>query len=299
MVKKVTVSDNNIRIDRYIRKNILNNIPQSLLEKYLRRKLITLDGSKVFSSTQILRGQNLLIDDRISFDERKQREKHRVMKCNFNCPILYRDEHIIVLNKPGGVAVQRGSKVGTAISDILENFDKINNETPKIVHRLDKDTSGILMLARTLETARFLAELFANRKIEKIYRALVVGKPDEKTGKIEISLKSKFYNGQELVFPDENEGKTAITHFKLLEFFPEHNLSNMELRPITGRKHQLRAHMKYSGHSIYGDKKYGKTKAKLALHAYSLQLKLPGGKIVNVKAPLPGHMIINENLNYV
>ena len=293
MVKKIITCDHGVRVDRYIRKNVFKNIPQSLLERYLRKKLITVEGNGVDSKTQLNNGERLFIDDCIVFTPKNEHIKTQVKKCNLNYSILYKDEYVIAINKPSGLAVQGGSKISVSINDVLENFERINNELPKIVHRLDKDTSGVLLVARTLETARFLADSFANRRIKKTYRALLVGSLPKITGKIDVKLANKFCNGQNIVCPDDKNGKSAVTYFKLLRIIPKKNLSYVELQPETGRKHQLRVHMKYLGNPIYGDKKYGRevVVGKLSLHAYSVSLSLLNGKVVNISSQLPDYML--------
>ena len=290
--KLLLIHDDNIRIDRYIRQNVLKDIPQSLLQRCFRKKLITVDNKKIKPDAKVQKGQTLSISSAISFIAPKKHSQQKTQKDYKNYEILYQDEFILAINKPIGLAVQGGHKIYISIHDTLCQFDKINNEVPRIIHRLDKDTSGVLLLARTLTTARFLAQSFADRTIKKTYRAYVTGQLPTTSGTIDIPLSNQFKHGQELVCADNQNGKSAITHFKLLQPFPEKNISYVELHPTTGRKHQLRAHMQYLGNPIYGDKKYGEVNATstLALHAHSIELKLPNETTVSITAPLPHHM---------
>ncbi len=292
--REIVISDQEVRIDRYIRKNVLIGITQSLLESYFRKKLIRVDNESVQANTRVKKGQILLISNKISFVSEENHRKNNLRAVDISVKILYQDKYIIALNKPSGLAVQGGNKVKASVNDMLENLEKVDNQTPKIVHRLDKDTSGVLLLARTLQVARFLSYSFKSNKITKIYRALVVGKLLQKKGRVEVPLAKKVQNGQELIYPDAENGKNAITHFELLRFLPKLNLSYVELRPLTGRKHQIRSHMKYIGNPIYGDKKYGekKSEAKLALHAYQVKLILPNAKTIKIEAALRDDMFI-------
>lgn len=293
MNKTIIIGKSSIRIDKYIKRNILHNISQSLIEKYLRKGLITLDDQKVSSNTRVKEGQNLLINTIINFEPQKKQNIHKKTKdISLRDEILYQDNYIIALNKSSGIAVQGGHKVAFSINDLLATqFNRINNEIPRIVHRLDKDTSGVLLLARTLESAQFLAQSFSNRTIKKIYRALVIGTLDKQQGKIDIPLTQRYVGNQEIICTDESQGKQAITYFRTLKIIPEQNISYIEIEPITGRKHQIRAHMKHIGYPIYGDKKYGAQKrARLSLHAYSINLTLPDKKNITITAPIPQHI---------
>ncbi len=290
MDKKITIVKNYNRLDRYIKKNVFLSIPQSLLEKYLRKGLITLNGKIATSKTKVSEGQQLFIDSSVGFTDTFTQAKHQVKQHVIKHDIIYQDQYVILLNKPSGLAVQGGSKVRVSVDDIIPDLDRVNNEMPRIVHRLDKDTSGILMLARTLESARFLANAFVNYKINKKYKAIVGGQISRSNGTIDVPLAKKVLNGQEAIVPSEN-GKKSITHFRVLDVKAQENITYLELHPVTGRKHQLRVHMQYYGHPICGDQKYGSGhKCKLCLHAYSINLTLPNNKEITITAPLPEHM---------
>ena len=292
MTQEVIISENYTRVDRFIKKNIFLSITQSLLERYLRKGLVTLEGKRIKSNTKVEKGQKLFIDENIFFTSMHDHLKKTVKNHVINHEILYQDEYVIVLNKPSGLAVQGGNKVVMSINDSLQYFERVNNEIPRIVHRIDKDTSGVLLLARTLQSARFLAESFANNKIKKNYKAIVSGQLFKKNGMIDIPLAKKVVQGQEIISPDHECGKKSLTYFERLRIIPKHNITYLKLQPITGRKHQLRAHMKYLGHPIYGDKKYGSNhNYKLSLHAHSINVILPNNKNISVTAPLPQHIL--------
>ncbi len=292
MVKKeVVIDENNIRLDRYIREKLFKNIPQSLLERYLRTKVITVNNAYVKSNSRTQAGQILSYDSSLSFQNPTQHVKREVKDTDFNCPIIYQDQYIIALNKPCGIAVQGGPKIKLSIDDMLDTFEAVNNERPRIVHRLDKETSGILIVARTLEAARFLTNLFANKKIIKLYRAILHGVLSQESGKVDIPLiNTSTYRHKVLA---NKTGKPAITYFKRLKTVIEKNFSYVELQPITGRKHQLRAHMEYLGLPIIGDTKYGDSTIKterLLLHAYEMTFTLPNDKKIHIKAPVPNYI---------
>jgi 23S rRNA pseudouridine955/2504/2580 synthase len=231
--------------------------------------------------------------------------------------VLWKDEHMIILNKPAGLASQGGSGMGERHVDGLAEALKFGyKDKPKLVHRLDKDTSGLLMLARTDRVARRLSEALRHRNTRKIYWALVAGVPNPKQGSIKYGLMKApggrgegekmlcIHPAKMAEYPD---AKRAQTDFFTLWFLGA-RMSWMALEPVTGRTHQLRAHMAEMGHPIAGDGKYGGNTAdnmgdgwgasiggdvsrKLHLHARSLTVEHPvTGEMMTFTAPLPDHM---------
>jgi 23S rRNA pseudouridine955/2504/2580 synthase len=233
--------------------------------------------------------------------------------------VIFRDQHLIVLNKPPGLASQGGSGQGERHVDGLTPALMFGyKEAPKLVHRLDKDTSGLLMLARTDRVARALSEALRHRAARKIYWAVVAGVPNPKQGSVKFALMKapghgRGGEGEKMVcihpakVADYPDAKRAQTDFFTLWFLGQ-RLSWMALEPVTGRTHQLRAHMAEIGHPILGDGKYGGSGAdnmgdgwgagiggefsrKLHLHARSLTIEHPVTKeVMTFTAPLPDHM---------
>ena len=177
-------------------------------------------------------------------------------------------------------------------------FDQ--DQTPRLVHRLDKDTSGILLIARNRGVAEILLEKFKNKKINKTYLALIAGTPVKKIGEINLPLLKKYQGKNEKVYVDE-DGKEAITQYKILS--SQNNISLVELKPITGRTHQLRVHLKEIGYPILGDYKYGKRDhnafKRLALHAFKIEILDFFGENLAIKSELPEFIKNYEKRNNV
>lgn len=292
--KTILVEDNNVRLDRYIRR-IFPNLKQSTIEKSLRKGLIKVDNCKAKSSDKVNSGQTITIRylDYIenTNSERKYNEKLvNLLREN----ILYEDEYILAINKSAGVIVQGGVKVKISISDLLDQIRE--REIFKIVHRLDRDTSGVIIFARNASVARYLMEEFKGQKIKKTYLALTAGIPSKDNGTIDYPLVKKYISGQEKVVVDESSPQSATTHFSIIARL-KHNVAYLKLQPITGRTHQLRAHLAHINCPILGDGKYGGKKAfidgvanQIHLHSHSLSLKLPNNKEISITAPISRHI---------
>ncbi len=208
--------------------------------------------------------------------------------------VLHRDDDIIVINKPAGLAVQGGTKIRRNLDAMLDVLRFDAEERPRLVHRLDKETSGCLVLARSVKAASFLADGFSQRTTHKIYWALVAGSPQPASGIIDQPLSKSGGAGNEKMASDEG-GATAITRYRTLES-SSRKISWLELEPETGRTHQLRAHCALIGTPVIGDGKYGGADAVVAiaslerhlyLHARVIELRHPDGGTVRVTAPLP------------
>ncbi len=293
-IKTILVEDNNVRLDRYIRR-IFPNLKQSAIEKSLRKGLIKVDNCTAKSSDRVNSGQTITIRylDYIenTNSDRKYNEKlMNLLREN----ILYEDEYILAINKPAGVIVQGGVKVKISMSDLLDQIRE--GETFKIVHRLDRDTSGVIIFARNANVARYLMEEFKGRRVKKTYLALTSGIPSKDSGTIDYPLAKKYVSGQEKVVIDEDSPQNATTHFSIISRL-KHNVAYLKLQPITGRTHQLRVHLTHINCPILGDGKYGGKKAfidgvanQIHLHSHSLSLKLPNNKEITITAPVPGHI---------
>ncbi|GFR00744.1 hypothetical protein TNCT_190151 [Trichonephila clavata] len=293
-IKTISVKDDNVRLDRYIRR-IFPDLKQSVIEKSLRKGLIKVDDCKAKSSDRVNSGQTITLKHLNYIENANSDRKYNEKLVNLlRENILYEDEYILAINKPAGVIVQGGVKVKISMSDLLDQIRE--GETFKIVHRLDRDTSGVIIFARNANVARYLMEEFKGRRVKKTYLALTSGIPSKDSGTIDYPLVKKYVSGQEKVVVDENSPQNATTHFSIIARL-KHNVAYLKLQPITGRTHQLRAHLAHINCPILGDGKYGGKKAfidgvvnKIHLHSHSLSLKLPNNKEITITAPIPKHI---------
>jgi len=294
----VDSSSINMRIDRWI-KTIIGNVPQSLIEKSLRNGKIKLNKKKVKSSTKL----SLL--DKIYFynfqfkESKKQKQKfepsNQIIKENED-DIIDNNDDFIVINKKSGIAVQGGTKSKKNIIDIFSKSKYFQNTKPFSVHRLDKDTSGVFIIAKNRETAKLLTSLFRLRKIYKTYLAICNG---------EISQTKGEWVG-ELTRYDGNRKITekAITKFKVID--KNNNSTLIQMNPVTGRKHQLRKQLSELDHPIYGDSKYTFNKSfkrlnkQLMLHSYEIKFMI-NNKKYTYRALLPDYfkkLLITKKLKF-
>lgn len=291
----VTEENHNIRLDRLLRRTF-PSISQASIEKSLRKKLIKLNNKKSKSSTRVAIGDEIILADIILNNINKKSPKKIIQILSSDIEqlkeaIIYKDDDIIVLNKQSGLAVQGGSKIVKNIDVILEYLKFEYSERPKLVHRLDKDTSGVLLIARKTHIAAKLSEMFKNKTIEKFYWAIVKGNPKKTEGKITNMI----YNKNKNPLDKSKNPKEAITYFKTLNYIHD-TISLLEMNPITGRTHQLRIHALDLGTPIIGDKKYGIDNKiegidyKLHLHARKLIIRNFNGRDLEFVAPLPDHM---------
>lgn len=218
--------------------------------------------------------------------------------------LLYEDAHLLVFNKPAGLAVQGGSGVEHSLENLLSAFAKSNGKRPRLVHRLDRETSGVIVAARTKPAAAFLSEAFAGRDVQKTYLAIVCGgDPDPTDGEVSLPLKKCSRKGldlMELAREGEPGAQNALTRYRTLAATPFGAL--LELKPETGRMHQLRAHLAAIGRPIAGDGKYGGLFSlggtpipSLMLHAAALDIPHPSGGRRSFTAPPPAHFLTALN----
>ena len=278
---------NAMRIDRWI-KNTIKKIPQSLIEKNLRKGKIKLNGKKVKSSYKIKENDqinffNLELKDLKLNKKYKYIPSNDVIKSNEKL-IIDNNNNFIVLNKSSGVSVQGGTKSKKNLVDIFSKSEIFNNTKPFSVHRLDKDTSGVFMMAKNRETAQLLTSLFRLRKVHKTYIAICHGEVEKNSGIWENEL-TRFENNKPII-------EKAKTIYKVLD--KNSICSLVEMKPITGRKHQLRKQLYAIGNPIYGDQKYklknmdkGINK-NLMLHSYKIKFMINGIKY-NYTALLPDY----------
>ncbi len=309
------------RLDRWLKKKF-PQLTQGAVEKMCRTGQLRLDGGRVKAASRIEAGQEVRVPPLPDARPAPRADAPRIPESDqrmIQAAVLWRDDHIIALNKPPGLPSQGGSGQGDRhVDGLAEALTFGYKDRPKLVHRLDKDTSGILLLARTDRVARALSEAFRSRATRKIYWAVVAGVPQPRMGTIRYGLvkapgHGRGGEGEKMiaVHPrdiDSTEGaKRATTDYAVLDALAS-RASWCALVPISGRTHQLRAHMAELGHPIVGDGKYGgsgqenlgdgwgaqlggEISRKLHLHARSLSFDHPvTGKRLILTAPLPDHM---------
>lgn len=322
-VKTLTVSadEGESRLDRWLKKRFAE-ITQGQVEKLCRTGQIRVDGGRVKASTRVVPGQQVRVPPLPNAQPSAPKPEAGISDADakmIQAAVLWKDEHIIALNKPPGLPSQGGSGQGNRHVDGLTDALMFGyKDRPKLVHRLDKDTSGVLLLARTGRIAKALSEAFRGRTTRKIYWAAVAGVPNPKMGTIRFGLvkapgHGRGGEGEKMVAVhpskvDQTEGaKRATTDFAVLDALGTRT-AWMALVPVTGRTHQLRAHLAEIGHPIVGDGKYGgsgqenlgdgwgaqlggEISRKLHLHARSISFDHPiTGKRITLTAPLPDHM---------
>lgn len=218
--------------------------------------------------------------------------------------ILYEDESVLVVNKPAGMVVHpgAGNLTGTLVNAALAHFPALKDvgeaARPGVVHRLDKETSGVIILAKTTAAYHHLVKQFKSRRTEKTYLALVDGLPPTPTGRIEANIHRDERFRQKMAVAYEGKGRKAVSEYSTIKNFNDHTL--LEVRPLTGRTHQIRVHLAYIGSPVAGDQIYGRRKSSIPgerffLHAQKLKIELPDRKIQEFVAPLPNEL--NDILN--
>ncbi len=296
----VDVTYEGIRIDKWIRNN-LGNVPQGLIEKSLRAGKIKLNKKKTKSSTKlnfkdIINVYDLKFKEQIIKKKIKFKPTNEVIKENEDL-IIYDNENFIVVNKESGISVQGGTKSKKNLIDIFSKSKIFKNSKPYSVHRLDKDTSGVFIIAKNRDTAKLFTSLFRLRKIHKTYLAICYGELEAKKGVLDQDL-VRYEDSKKII-------ENSKTIFKVLD--KNSNCTLLEMNPITGRKHQLRKQLSLIGHPIYGDDKYTfekniKTKNKeLMLHSYKIRFIINNKKFT-FKALLPSYfknLIKAKRLNFL
>jgi 23S rRNA pseudouridine955/2504/2580 synthase len=292
-----------MRLDRWFKTHYAT-LPHSRLEKLLRTGQVRVDGGRVKASTRLEAGQTVRVpplpDERPDL-ERPTKSVSKADRDFLKSIILYEDDDLLVLNKPSGIAVQGGTKTAHHIDRLLEGMGDGPETRPRLVHRLDRDTSGVLVIAKRRSVAAKLGRAFQTRSVRKIYWALTHGAPKPPQGKIEAALvKAAGPEGDRVrkARPGEQDrAQSAVTHYAVVDRAGP-KVSFVSLKPVTGRQHQLRAHMSILGHPILGDTKYHGDRDlpenvpnTLHLHARRISFLHPSGEgVVDVTAPLPEHM---------
>jgi 23S rRNA pseudouridine955/2504/2580 synthase len=296
----VAEAEDGIRLDRWFKRR-WPHLSHIQIEKLARSGQIRVDGGRIKPQDRLTAGAAVRVPpipdpvEKTPGDRPKLTDRDAAYARSL---VLYEDELVIALNKPHGLAVQGGTKTTKHVDRLLSAWGE-GLERPRLVHRLDRDTSGVLLLGKGPEAAKRLAGAFARRQAKKTYWAIVIGNPKPVAGQIDMALKKSGINDFEMMRPadlKEHGAEPAETAYATLSR-AAHRAAWMALRPFTGRTHQLRAHMSAIGHPILGDPKYGTPEStevsgplKLQLHARRIELDHPGGGKLNVEAPLSPEM---------
>ena len=298
MIKNIKINSRyEIRLDKYL-KNLYSSLTQGFIEKNIRKKNILINGSRTKSNYIIKINDNLKI---LNFHDKIYKNKITVKKninisnkdlVTFNKSIIFQNNNFLVLNKWTEIATQGGSKINLSIDHIIKNI----NLNYRLVHRLDKETTGLLLIAKNLNYAKYLSLLFKEKKINKFYIALCEGIPKNDVSQVNLKVRNK-----------KQKLENTLTNYKLI--YKKNSLSQILYNPKTGKTHQLRIVSKNLGCPIIGDKKYNSSskfkKEKLMLHSYSLNFRIEN-KDFEFVADLPDHFLsflkinklkINKNFN--
>jgi 23S rRNA pseudouridine955/2504/2580 synthase len=307
----VTPDENEMRIDRFLEARF-PQLSFSHIQRIVRKGELRVDGKRADSKDRLEAGQTVRIPP---LRLEQQAERPRSAKADadtlgfLRSITLYEDDDVIVLNKPAGLAVQGGSGTVRHVDGMLDAMTGKDGQKPRLVHRLDKDTSGCLVIAKSRFAAATLAKTFRSRSARKVYWALVAGVPRVRQGRISTYLaREEAYDGDQrmaVAKHGEDGAMHAVTYYAVVETAAQ-KLGWLSLKPVTGRTHQLRAHAAHIGHPIIGDPKYfniqnwelpGGIQNKLHLLARRIVLPHPRGKgTIDVSAPLPPHMRQSWNL---
>jgi len=302
-VQSITVSagDAEIRLDRWFKRHF-PGLGHGRLEKLLRTGQVRLDGKRAKARDRVAEGQIVRVPPLGDLNP-ENAKPHQAPPVSaretklIQATVLHRDEDVIVIDKPQGLAVQGGTNTTRHLDGMLDALVFDASERPRLVHRLDKDTSGVLVLARNARAAAKLAQAFRDKTTRKIYWAAVVGVPSTRQGRIDQKLAKQPGKLGERVVPDD-EGQRAVTYYRTVAHAAD-RLAWIAFEPVTGRTHQLRAHSAALGTPILGDGKYGGAESHvpgipgnrlLHLHARALAIPHPQGGMLIVMAPLPPHM---------
>lgn len=305
-LRPIDAEDDGIRLDRWFKRHY-PQVTHVLLQKLLRKGEVRLDGKRADAGTRLVAGQALRLPPQVihARDERPQKPQavHPLATKDMGSladRILYMDKQVIVIDKPPGLATQGGSGLTKHVDGMLDSLTYEKNTRPKLVHRLDRDTSGVLLVARTAQAASGLAQSLALRDTSKVYWALTRGVPKQKHGVIRAALAKEGVRGKDerMTVSEDDEAKAAVTEYAVMGT-AGNEFAWVAARPITGRTHQIRVHLASLGTPIVGDFKYGGAEArgrgdiadKLHLHARSIDIGRPDGGRLQVTAPLSPHMV--------
>ena len=301
----VADDDDGIRLDRWFKRH-MPDTSFNIVSRWARTGQIRIDGKRADPGDRIEAGQTIRLPPaEVAAGATAAKDKRPVRPrvpltddetALIRSFVIHQDKQAIVINKPPGLATQGGTKTDHHVDRLLDGLQFEAESRPKLVHRLDKDTSGVLLLARTSRAAAHFAKTFSSRTARKVYWAIVAGVPSITDGMIELPIAKQPGSGGEKMHVDEKEGSPARTRYRVIER-AGNRACWVELQPYTGRTHQLRVHMAAIGHPIIGDGKYGGAEAflsgnisrKMHLHARRLRVDHPDGGQIDVVAELPDH----------
>lgn len=308
--RTVSGEEGGMRLDRWFKVNY-PQITHAYLNKLLRTGQVRVDGARVKGNARLEEGQDIRVpplayETRAADAPREAKPLSKQDRSFLKDMVIFEDKDLMILNKPSGLAVQGGTKTARHLDGLLDSLAAELGERPRLVHRLDRDTSGVLVVAKRRSVASSLGRLFATRSVHKFYWALVRGVPKPAQGKVEKSLvKMAGPEGDRVRAARAGEQDTAqhaVTHYAVIDR-AAHKVAWLSLKPVTGRQHQLRAHVAMIGHPILGDNKYGGDdfseesglgldgiENRLHLHARRIRFPHPREGMVDVTAPLPDHM---------
>jgi 23S rRNA pseudouridine955/2504/2580 synthase len=300
-VRQFTVQhdDDGVRLDRWFKRH-LPQVGFATVSRWARTGQIRVDGKRADPADRLSAGQVLRVppggDTPAKGGPKPRRELSDEEIARAEAMVITQDRAAIVLNKPPGLATQGGSGMKEHVDGLLDAFAH-DGPRPRLVHRLDKDTSGVLLIARTPGSAAYFSKRFSGRTARKIYWAIITGVPSVEDGLIDLPLaKQPGTGGEKMMVDKSGEGQPARTRYRVLDR-AGNRACWVELQPLTGRTHQLRVHMAAIGHPIVGDGKYGGPEAflsgsisrKMHLHARRLIIDHPDGDVIDVRAELPEH----------
>ena len=295
--------DDGIRLDRWVKRH-LPDVSFNIVSRWARTGQLRVDGKRATPGDRLGTGQTLRVPpaEAAPAEGPGARPKRIVQPLTEDEQafvqemVLAKGRDWFMLDKPPGLATQGGTKTVQHLDRLLDGLADEGGQRPKLVHRLDKDTSGVLLVARSARAANHFAKSFASRTARKVYWAIITGVPSAEEGLIDAPLAKQPGTGGEKMHVDEENGLPARTRYRLIDR-AGNRAAFVELQPLTGRTHQLRAHMAAIGHPIVGDAKYGGADAfltggisrKLHLHARRLKVEGPDGKPIDHSAELPPH----------
>ena len=312
-LRTIDADDDGVRLDRWFKRHY-PNVTHVLLEKLLRKGEVRLDGKRAKAADRLAAGQAMRLPPQVIHAKEKRAENpaaqpsHPLATKDMGSladRILYMDKQVIVIDKPPGLATQGGSGLTKHVDGMLESLQYEKPTRPKLVHRLDRDTSGVLLIARTALAASGLSASLALRDTSKVYWALTRGVPKQKNGVVKGALAKEGGHGphgrdERMAMTEEGEegAKFSLTEYAVMATAGT-EFAWVAARPITGRTHQIRVHLASLGTPIVGDFKYGGTESrgkgdiadKLHLHARSIDIGRPDGGRLQATAPLPPHML--------
>ena len=298
----IAPDDDGIRVDRWFKRH-LPEASFNIVSRWSRTGALRLDGAKTDPGTRLATGQVLSVPPAEETPEStapvRVAKPLSAAEIEFaQSLVIHKDAHTIVINKPPGLATQGGTGTLSHVDGLLDALMYDTNARPKLVHRLDKDTSGVLLLARSARAAAFFSKAFQGRTVKKVYWALTVGLPEPNSGEIDAPLAKQPGTGGEKMHVDPEAGLAAKTLYRVVDHAAT-QAAWVEFQPQTGRTHQIRVHANAIGHPIVGDAKYGGKAAfltggisrKLHLHARRLQIEMPDGGVLDIEAELPAHFV--------